>query len=199
MDTHLKNAALRLASSLRTLREAKGLSLGSLAKQTGLSKSTISTIETGSANPSLEVLWRLTQALGVPLGTLLGADSRPEPRVIRSDEGTRVASESGARLRLLLTEGRNHRTEVFEMRLEKEAGYISEAHAVGTEEFVICIEGAMQVGPLGQEVPLEAGDSIWFMADMPHCYRAPSGARALAIMSYLPVLQFGNDPRHPAR
>src|SRR5690348_879918 len=113
MDSHLKSATLRLAASLRTLREEKGLTIGALAKQTRLSKSTISTIEAGTANPSLEVLWRLTQALGVPLGALLGAEQqRPEPRVIRAGEGTVIASESGAHLRLLLAQVRQHRTEV---------------------------------------------------------------------------------------
>lgn len=196
MERNLKSATLRLAASLRTLREEKGLTIGALAKQTRLSKSTISTIEAGTANPSLEVLWRLTQALGVPLGALLGAEQRPPPRVIRADEGTVVASESGARLRLLLAEARQHRTEVYELSLGKEEGYVSAAHAVGTEEFLLCLEGSLQVGPQGQEVRLMPGDAIWFVADQPHGYQSPEGARALALMLYPAILQFGAD-LHP--
>lgn len=199
MDSNLKSTTLRLAASLRTLREEKGLSIGALAKQTRLSKSTISTIEAGTANPSLEVLWRLTQALSVPLGTLLGVEQRPEPRVIRAGEGIVVASESGARLRLLLAEGRQHRTEVYEFSLGKEEGYVSAPHAIGTEEFMLCLEGSLEVGPQGQEMRLEPGDAIWFAADQLHSYRAASDARAIALMLYPAVLQFGPDLPHMAR
>jgi len=184
MDKQLKSATLRLAASLRSLREEKGLTIGDLARHTRLSKSTISTIEAGTANPSLEILWRLSRALDVPLGTLLGAEQRPEPRVIRAGEGTVVASESGAHLRLLLAEARHHRTEAYELSLGKEEGYRSEAHAVGTEEFLLCLEGRLEVGPLGEEVLLEPGDALWFVADQPHGYRTPEGARALALMLY---------------
>src|SRR5579885_1603599 len=184
MDEQLKSAALRIATSVRSLREGKGLTIGALARQTHLSKSTISSIEAGTANPSLEVLWRLSQALGVPLGALLGASQRPAPRIIRAGEGTVVASESGARVRLLLAQPRLYRTEVYELSLGKEEGYISAAHAVGTEEFLVCFEGCLEVGPEGQEATLEPGDAIWFVADQPHGYHTHEGARALSLMLY---------------
>ncbi len=184
MENNLKSTTLRLAASLRALREEHGLTIGALAKQTGLSKSTISMIEAGTDNPSLEVLWRLTQALSVPLGALLGAEQRPAPRVVRAGEGTVVASESGARVRLLLAQPRLYRTEVYELSLGKEEGYISAAHAVGTEEFLVCFEGCLEVGPEGQEATLEPGDAIWFVADQPHGYHTHEGARALSLMLY---------------
>jgi transcriptional regulator with XRE-family HTH domain len=193
MDKQLKITALRIAASVRSLREEKGLTIGALARQTRLSKSTISSIEAGTANPSLEVLWRLTQALGVPLGALLGAEARPAPRVIRAGEGTVVASESGARLRLLLAEARQHRTEVYELSFLKGEGYVSAAHAMGTEEFLLCLEGHLEVGPLEQEAHLGPGDALWFVADQPHCYRSTEGARALALMLYPAVMQFRSD------
>ena len=199
MDKDLKSTTLRIAVSLHALREEKGLTIGALAKLTRLSKSTISTIEAGTANPSLEVLWRLTQALGVPLSALLGAQQRPEPHVIRAGEGTVVASESGARLRLLLAQARQHRTEVYELSLGKEEGYVSAAHAVETEEFLLCLEGSLEVGPLGQEVHLEPGDAIWFVADQPHGYHTPEGARALALMLYPAVMSLGSDLHHSVR
>src|SRR5579883_2064550 len=188
MENNLKSTTLRLAASLRALREEHGLTIGALAKQTGLSKSTISMIEAGTANPSLEVLWRLTQALSVPLGALLGAEQRPAPRVVRAGEGTVVASESGARVRLLLAQPRLYRTEVYELSLGREEGYISSAHAVGTEEFLLCLEGHLEVGPLEQEAHLEPGDALWCVADQSHRYRSAQGARAVVLMLYPAVM-----------
>jgi XRE family transcriptional regulator, regulator of sulfur utilization len=196
MDRSLERATLQLATSVRSLREERRLTISALARQTGLSKSTVSLIEAGTANPSLEVLWRLTQALGVPLGMLLGPDLRLEPRVIRAGEGRVVVSESGAHLRLLLAEERQRRTEVYELVLGQGEGYVSEAHAIGTEEFLVCLEGSFAVGPQDQEVVLEPRDAMWFLADQPHSYRTMDGARVLALMSYPAVLQFDAQMPH---
>jgi quercetin dioxygenase-like cupin family protein len=119
---------------------------------------------------------------------LLATEQRPKPRIVRTGEGTVVASDSGAHLRLLLAQARHHRTEVYELLLGKDEGYVSEAHAVGTEEFLLCLEGSLEVGPLDQEVYLMPGDAIWFVADQPHGYRTPEGARAMALMLYPAVM-----------
>ncbi len=35
-----------------------------------------------------------------------------------------------------------------------------------TEELVVCMRGALEVGPVGEEVVLGAGDAVWFAADV---------------------------------
>jgi len=176
-----------LARSLRAHREARRLSLGELATQSGVSKTTLSKIETGLANPSVETLWRIAEALGLPLGTLLGEAEPPRSRVIRADEGAWVESQSGLLGRLIITEGRNHRTEVFEIMLDPGADYYADPHSPGTEELLLCTEGVIQVGPVGQETDLAAGDAFWFPADLPHRYRSVLGARGVLVMSYSPT------------
>ena len=177
-----------LAQAVRAHRESRGLSLGSLAEKAGISKTSLSKIESGLGNPSLEVLCRIAQALNVPIGTLFGEDARPPLHVIRRDEGQVVISDSGLGVRPLLVDGRNQRTEVYEMVLPPSVAYHSLAHAPGTEEFIICVEGDLRLGPKGQEVLLQAGDAVRFPADLPHMYESVSGARALLMMSYPPAL-----------
>ena len=177
-----------LAQSVRAHRESRGLSLGALAAQAGISKTSLSKIEAGHGNPSLDVLCRIASALNVPVGTLLGEKSRPQLQIIRHDEGHVVTSESGLSIRPILTVGSNHRTEIYEMLLPAQRAYHSLAHISGTQEFIICIEGDISLGPEGQEVPLQAGDSVWFSADLPHSYTSTSGARAFLLMKYPPAL-----------
>lgn len=174
----------RLAATLRALREAHGLSIGALAQKTQLSKSTISTIEAGEGNPSLEVLWRLAGALDVPLGTLLGVETRRNSTVIRAGQGALIESPSGVRVRLLVGADRPHRSEELVLDFAPGVDYRAEAHAAGTEEVLFCIEGTLHVGPIGHELTLEAGDAAQFPADSPHRYHAPTGARALLVMKY---------------
>ena len=54
-----------IAVSLRRERERAGLTLTELAKRAGIAKSTLSQLESGTGNPSVETLWALGVALGV--------------------------------------------------------------------------------------------------------------------------------------
>ena len=176
-----------LAQAVRAHRESRGFSLGALAERAGISKTSISKIEAGQGNPSLDVMCRIASALNVPVGSLLGEESHPQLQVIRHDEGQVVTSESGLSIRPLLTEGRNHRTEIYEMLLPAQVTYCSLPHISGTQEFISCIEGDLRLGPEGQEVHLQPGDAVWFSADLPHSYASSGGAKALLVMKYPPA------------
>ena len=141
--------AAQLGRSLRGHRDATRLSL---AARSGVSKASLSMIEAGAANSSLETLWRLAGALGVSLGTLLGESDPPRTRLIRAGAGAPLASESESGLtgRLLLTEGRPYRTEMIEFELPAGADYESNPHQAGTEDFLFCVSGRIEVGPWGQ-------------------------------------------------
>jgi len=108
-------------------------------------------------------------------------------QVIRKEDGQIVQSDSGLSIRPLHIEGRNHRTEVYELIVPSGAIYHSLAHTPGTEEFIICVEGDLRLGPKGQEVLLKTGDAIWFPADLPHAYESLTGARAVLLMRYPPA------------
>ncbi|ALG12142.1 hypothetical protein AOZ06_39485 [Kibdelosporangium phytohabitans] len=184
----MATVAGELARIVRAHRETRGWSLGGLAKETGLSKTLLAKLETGTGNPSLETMWRLARAFDIPLSTLLGDDEPPEIRVIRAGEGQTLTSESGLVARLVLAEGRSHRTEIYEVHLAPGNDYLS-VHPPGTEELVYCTEGSLQVGPRGREVELSAGDALLFPGDLPHRYVSARGARLLSVMSYPPARQ----------
>jgi transcriptional regulator with XRE-family HTH domain len=66
---------------LRRLRTQRGITLTGLADTTGISKSTLSRLETGQRRPTLELLLALSQAYRVPLDDLVGAPDVGDPRV----------------------------------------------------------------------------------------------------------------------
>ena len=81
-----------IAAALRRERERVGISLAELARRAGLAKSTLSQLESGTGNPSVETLWSLGVALGVPFSRLV----EPPPaqvRVIRAGEGPVIHSD----------------------------------------------------------------------------------------------------------
>ncbi|BCW71331.1 hypothetical protein NicSoilB8_23750 [Arthrobacter sp. NicSoilB8] len=71
----------QVGARLRRLRMQRGVTLTGLADATGISKSTLSRLESGQRRPSLELLLPLAQAYHVPLDELVGAPEVGDPRI----------------------------------------------------------------------------------------------------------------------
>ena len=95
----------RVGRAVRAQRAAQGRSLGDLSRASGLSKTILARIERGEGNPSMETLWRLSEALELPLGALLAPDAEPRVRLIPAGSGEEVRAESGLLGRLLHADG----------------------------------------------------------------------------------------------
>ncbi|MEZ0578521.1 helix-turn-helix domain-containing protein [Nocardioides sp. MH1] len=79
--TDLVSALEMVGPRLRRVREQRGLTLTEAALETGISKSTLSRLETGQRKPSLELLLPLAQTYRVPLDDLVGAPEVGDPRI----------------------------------------------------------------------------------------------------------------------
>ena len=90
-----------IAASLRRERRRTGLSLTEVARRAGIAKSTLSQLESGTGNPSVETLWAICVALDVPFSRLVDPP-RPHVQVIRADEGPTVAAAEADYLATLL-------------------------------------------------------------------------------------------------
>ena len=66
---------------LKRIRTQRGLTLTGVAASTGISKSTLSRLETGQRRPTLELLLALSHAYGVPLDDLVAAPAEGDPRL----------------------------------------------------------------------------------------------------------------------
>jgi transcriptional regulator with XRE-family HTH domain len=70
-----------VGTRLQRLRKHHGVTLADLAERTGISKSTLSRLETGQRKPSLELLLPLAQVYRVPLDEPVGAPDVGDPRI----------------------------------------------------------------------------------------------------------------------
>src|SRR5258708_6919279 len=71
----------RVGARLKRLRTQGGMTLTGVAKATGISKSTMSRLETGQRRPALELLLALSHAYRVPLDDLVAAPEEGDPRI----------------------------------------------------------------------------------------------------------------------
>jgi transcriptional regulator with XRE-family HTH domain len=71
----------QVAPRLRSIRERRRMTLDGVASSTGISKSTLSRLETGGRRPTLELLLALSHAYRVPLDDLVAAPEEGDPRL----------------------------------------------------------------------------------------------------------------------
>jgi transcriptional regulator with XRE-family HTH domain len=173
-----------IAAALRRERERAGISLAELARRAGLAKSTLSQLEAGTGNPSIETLWSLGVALGVPFSRLV----EPPPsqvQVIRAGEGPRLQADRADFVAKLLSAGSPRtRRDIYVMELEPGQAREAAAHLPGSVEHIVVAAGRILAGPAGAAVELGPGDYITFPGDMPHHYEALDAGWAVLVMEH---------------
>ena len=174
-----------VADNIKGLRGQRGFSLSELASRAGIGKSTLSLLEAGRGNPSIETLWAIAAALGVTMAQMIES-SAPPVRVLRAGEGIRVEAE-GSKLGVFLLASSNRRSsfELYTLHAEPGSPLFAEPHLDGTVEHLLVQSGRMVAGPKGATVDLRAGDLASFGGDLRHSYEAlEPGTRAVLLMEY---------------
>jgi transcriptional regulator with XRE-family HTH domain len=161
-----------VARSLRRERERAGISLTELARRAQIAKSTLSQLESGSGNPSLETLWALGVALRVPLSRLVDPP-RPAVQVIRAGEGPEMRTEDAEYSAVMLAAcPPGARRDVYRVRAQPGTPYLARPHVPGTCEHLILCTGRAHAGPDGEAVELAPGDYLRYPGDVPHVFDA---------------------------
>lgn len=162
-----------IAASLRRERQRAGLSLTELARQAGIAKSTLSQLESGGGNPSVETLWALGVALGVPFSHLVDPP-RADVRVIRAGEGPVTYAERARYAATVLSScPPNARRDIYRIQAQPGEPRISQPHMPGTVEHVVISTGRALAGPTspaGEPVELGPGDYVTYPGDVPHIF-----------------------------
>ena len=171
-DTSAGTPIAVIAASLRRERARVGLSLSELAKRAGIAKSSLSQLEAATGNPSVETIWALSVALGVPFSRLVEAP-RQVVRVIRAGEGPVMHAERATYTATLLASSPPHaRRDVYRIEAEPGQPRVSEPHGAGVTEHVVLSSGRALVGPVEDPVELHPGDYLSYPGDEPHVFKA---------------------------
>ncbi len=175
-----------IAASIRRERDRAGLSLTELARRAGIAKSTLSQLESGVGNPSVETLWALGVALGVPFSRLVDPPP-PAVRVIRAGQGpVTYAEHANYAATLLASCPPNARRDIYRIQVQPGDPRLSEPHMPGTTEHLVLSTGRALAGPAGQPADLSPGDYITYPGDAPHIFRAlEPDTTAVMIMEHI--------------
>jgi transcriptional regulator with XRE-family HTH domain len=168
-----------LAQRIRALRAQRGWSLTRMSGLCGVSRSMLSEIERGRANPTVAVALAIATALGMSLDELIAPASRPTLAVIRGEDPYHVyRSDDDCRIRTLSPLTADRRLEFYEIVLQRGGSLRSAPHFAGTQEYLTIRGGRVRVEVGAEAVELRRGDSIAYPADVEHAIvntgRAPA-------------------------
>ena len=149
-----------VANNIAILRKKNRLSLEELGKLSGVSKSMLALIEKGDGNPTLGILWKIANGLGVPFDELT---RRPDPmnHVVKISEIEPIPIADGtARNYSVFSDDKNRRFSVFYLEMDKDCHWNSDPHLQGTVEFFTVTEGSVKIINDGEEFILNKGVTV---------------------------------------
>jgi XRE family transcriptional regulator, regulator of sulfur utilization len=184
-----------LGRRVQSLRKDRGLTLQELAAAAAVSVSMLSSVERGQKAATIVVLDRIAGGLGLPLAELIAAPA--DHRVIvRRAADQDVADEAAGWRREILTPvvpGVNFEWIRTTLPPGCDAGQFP-AYAAGSHEYVLVESGTLRLTIGGEDVTLDAGDSLYFAADVTHAYANPTATTCTYYVAALIMRPRGPRP-----
>ncbi|QUH02482.1 helix-turn-helix transcriptional regulator [Saccharopolyspora erythraea] len=177
-----------VGANLRAVRSARGLSLSEVARRAAIGKGTLSELEAGQRNPTLETLYALAQVLEVPLGELLvEAEAADGGRQVLVRKGGAGLSGRTVDVQLMdRTVIGGCRQEVYRVHVRAGSRYVSSGHQPRVVEQLLVHSGTLVAGPERDPVTLGPGDYLRFDGGVDHVYEAPdTDVVATLVMRYV--------------
>lgn len=177
-----------LSQRIRELRRQRGMTLEQLANATSLTQSLLSKVENFRVTPSLPALGRIAAALGIPLSALVeGLDSSQPFVIIRRRERLRVERDrprSSIDYYALAQERPAKSMNPFILHVPPGEPRKEPLPHEG-EEFLLVLQGRVQLEYEDNRYTLESGDGAYFDASQPHRLINPaeSAAEVLCVFS----------------
>lgn len=164
------DSSKRLCERVKSLRKNHKLTLDELSNITNVSRSMLSQIERGQANPTLAITCRIAEAFNVSIGDLVD-----EPwitsfiQVIDADDPALIyRQDDQCRIRTLSPLNIEKSIEFYEIRLAAGGILRSLPHFEGTKELFTVAKGQVLIMSDRDEKKLKTFDSAHYRADVAH-------------------------------
>lgn len=160
----------QVSERVKTQRQQRGWSLEQLAAASGVSRSMLSQVERGEANPTLAVTCKIAQAFGMSLAEFVDVPGAGVAiHVVRSDDRAALyRSDEHCEIRTLSPLHLEKDVEFYQVRLKPAGALTSAPHFQGTREFLTVEQGKVRVTSGTERSELNRGDSASYRADVPH-------------------------------
>ena len=168
---HLTNQVLQDRVTL--LRKKNKLTLNQLAALSGVSRSMLSQIERGQANPTLAVTFRIAQAFGISIGELVEqVGSSANIDIVHADDPNNLfRTDKECTIRTLSPLHTEKSVEFYELKIAAKSSLKSAAHFEGARELLTVTGGSASIESGTTHCVLGIGDTAHYRADVEHCIK----------------------------
>ncbi len=179
-----QDVASSVAINLRRARMERHFSLDALASRCGISRSMLSQIENQRSIPSVTILYRISEGLGLPFSTLVEPQTERKLVVLKCEDTRTLSSHNGLyqNRTLFPFDDPLRPLEFYEVTLLPGCHEVAYAHAVGTCEYIVVTRGMMRLKVGERMVEVRERDSVFFQADIGHEYINPGREPAVCYM-----------------
>lgn len=166
-----------LGKHLQQIRKEKKLTLEQLAQKSGVSRSMLSQIERGQANPTFGTLWNLSRALGLDMSELVeefesNGSAQPKIEHVTAENTPRITNvQKGCKLALLGPPDLVGQFEWYEISIEPNGSLDSQPHTQGCREHLTVLSGEAEVTSGERLLKLSTGDTARYQADVHHAIK----------------------------
>lgn len=161
---------LIVAENLRRLRLERNLSLGQLSAVCYVSKVMLSQIEKGETNPTINTVWKIANGLKVPYTALLEQQANDTAVVKKSEAAVQTGEEGHYRIYCYYPNTPHRNFELFQMELDAGQSYVSIGHSAKSQEYIMVLEGELNLTVNDQSYRLFPDDAVSFTASDRHTY-----------------------------
>jgi len=171
MDTSAERLARTIGDRVKSERKKHDWTLDHLSELSGVSRRMLINVEQGTANPSVSILLKLSDALGLGLPALVEPPEAAHSKITRAGEGAALwTGTNGGRGVLVAGTDAPDVVELWDWTLAPGERLESEPHAAGTRELLHLLKGSVTIEVDGEVHELKAGDAISFDGDTAHAY-----------------------------
>ncbi len=176
-----------LGRRIKLLRVARGLTLKELEDRGGISATHVSEIERGKASPTVGALDRIARALGVRPSSLIEPRVLPELALSKPvQRRERKISWAGVSFEPLTEPIMGCNVGAYLMQIPPGERDGRLAHVHEGEEWVMSLEGVLEIQVEGKSHVLREGDSLHFWGHRYHSYANLGNAPALLLVACRP-------------
>lgn len=159
-----------IATNLKNLRKERNLTLGQLAKTSGISKAMLSDMEKGDSNPTINTIWKIANGLNVPYTRLMEESEKEFTVVKKSDISVQTDDDGHYRIYGYFKNTPTRNFELFYVELDAHSSNATVGHSAKTEEYIYVIDGELILQTETEEHRLAAGDALAFDSSVRHTY-----------------------------
>jgi len=164
-----------------------------VARASGLSTNALSMIERGRASPSVSTLYKIAEAMEIPITAFFRLEPATQDIVFMSASNRKRVNFLQGVWEGLGGEAFSGRMEPFMLNLEPDSGSGPFGMLHSGSEFVLCLNGQVEYTIEDSVYLLQPGDSLIFAAQLRHSWRNPGDCLAQLVI-VLANFELGERP-----